>query len=154
MPDFEQSTGVAGLSFPEDEGTGLSDNENADFTSAGYFGSLAAQSNVSDYVESGLQFENVGGGTFDLTDGLAFIQFDGGVDVQDSDGEYAESWDQPITFSVLVRSVSDVEYVEGEENDIYLQLDLNDPNGVNIVVIDAGFAPDDPSLKIGEIDDT
>ena len=153
-PAFEQSTPLNGLSFPEDEGTGLTDPDSADFTSAGYFASLAAQSNSSDYVETGLNLENVSGGTFDLTTGLAFILYEGGVDVQDTEGDFTEAWDQPVTFSVLVRNETDISYEEGEVNDVYLKINLDSSNDIDVVVIESGGSPDEPNLKIAEIDDT
>lgn len=151
----EKTITASGLTFPEDEGTGLSNPEDSDFSSAGYFASLAAQSNSSNYVETGMSVTLDEANTeFDISDGLAFVLYDGGVDVQDSDGDYLNNWDKPVTFSVLTRQETNLSYFAGSVTHIYLKLNLTAANGVSFVVNDTGTAPAEPQLKIAEIDDT
>ena len=140
------------ITVPEDEGTGLPEGE-ADFTSAGHFAGLVGQSVISDYVESGMSFENVSEGTFDITGGLAFILYEGGVSVQDIEGDYVNEWDQPVRFAIKTNMIEGVEYIEADLNHVYINIELSENNAAEYVVNTTGEQPEGPSLKIGEIDD-
>lgn len=78
------------LVFPEDEGNGVPSGE-SDYSSASYFGGLAAHPSMADYVARGMNIQKVGSGTFDITAGLAFILYEGYVDVQDGTGSYSNA---------------------------------------------------------------
>lgn len=140
--------------FPEDQGTGLSNAGDADFTSAGHFGGLAAHPNQSDYVAQGMNFQNVGSGTFDVSAGLAYILHTGTVQVQDNSGAYNVDWAENITLAVRAASTTGVSYTTGDVNYVFLDVDLTSVNTASYTVNTTDSQPASPSLKIGEIDDT
>jgi len=139
--------------FPQDEGTGLGDEEEADFTSGGYFGGLVAHQDLSNYVEHGMQIHNLSAGSFDITPGLAFIYIDSSVQVQDSGGDYAKDWREGITIVVQLPATNNVEYISSRLNYVYLVTDPVGNNGGGILVKTDGQSPPAPSLKIAEVDD-
>lgn len=143
-----------GFVFPQDSGTGMSSFDEHDGTSAGYFGGLVAQSNSTNYVERGMEFQNVGDGTFDVSDGLAFIRDADTVSVQDENGDYVRDWSQGITYVVHADTTTGVEYTEGDINHVFILIDRETNNGVEYLVNTTGDEPGQVSLKIGEIDDT
>ena len=138
---------------PEDEGTGLPEDE-ADWVSAGHVGGLAGHPDLSDYVATGMNFENVSDGTFDVTLGHAFISHDGPIDVQDDDGNYVNNWQGNVLFSITADRTENISYTEGEENDVFIDIDLSVNNAAVYEVLSDGTTPDEPYLKIGVIDDT
>lgn len=141
------------LVFPEDEGTGLPSGS-SDYSSSGYFGGLAAHPALSDYVATGMNLHNVGGGTFDITGGLAFIKYEGTVDVQDQSGEYTNTWDTGVLLAVAADETTGIGYTEGDVNYVYIDVDLTANNSADYIVSPLGSEPAGPSLKIAEIDDT
>jgi hypothetical protein len=141
------------LVFPEDEGTGVSSG-NSDYSSAGYFGGLAAHPALSDYVATGMSLHNVSGGTFDITGGLAFIKYEGSVDVQDGTGSYSKTWDTGVLLAVAADETTGISYTTNDVNYVYIDVDLTANNSADYIVNTTGTAPAEPSLKIAEIDDT
>jgi hypothetical protein len=139
--------------FPQDEGTGLGAAEEADFTSGGYFGGLVAQQELSNYVERGMLIENVSGGTFDITSGLAFIYVDETIQVQDLGGVYSRDWTEGITLTVQVPDTSGISYIPNQLNHVYVGTDPAVNNAGSLTVRTNDVAPPSPSLKIAEIDD-
>lgn len=139
--------------FPQDEGTGLGDEEVADFTSGGYFGGLVAQEELSNYVERGMQIENVSNGTFDITSGLAFILVDDTIQVQDLGGDYSRDWTEGITLTIQVPATSGIPYIPDQLNHVYVGTDPSVNNAGSLFVRTNDVLPPAPSLKIAEIDD-
>lgn len=150
-----------GLTVPEDKGTGLGDVGAADYTSAGHIAGQHAKSNITDYVESGIEWrpDNVGGGAtgFDVggkfTAGLAHIWYPETVQVQDNAGVYDNDWEHGISFAVQVPETTGFELDFGNEYYIYLTVDLTVENKSSYKIVTAGDPePDEPSLKVWEVD--
>lgn len=143
-----------GLAFPQDPGTGLSSIGDGDYTSAAHFAGLAAQSDLSGYVDNGMGLANVSGGTFDINAGLAFLYFSGSLSSQDSNGDYTRTWDSGASFVVQADSTTGISYTTGSVNEVFVSLNLATNNDVQYTVSTDGTTPSDPYVKIAEIDDT
>ena len=142
-----------GIVFPQDEGTGLADGDEADFTSGGHFAGLAGQSNNSDYVEAGLVFTvNFTDDLLDIGSGLAFIIDEDGATVQDQNGDYTQNWDGPVNYAVQVNEETGIALTADDVNHVFLAFDPSESNSPYYEVNTSGDAPTDPSLKIGEVD--
>jgi len=137
--------------YPEDQGTnsgistaGAGDNaDGANFTSA-----YEAIGN-SDFVVRGLSLSNVSGGTFDLSAGKAVVSDDTADAAQSN-----ETRDQRVAYVSEVAPRTGLSYTTGSLNYVYLNLLLDTDDSLEIVVNTTGTAPNDPALKIAEIDDT
>ncbi|SNZ18185.1 hypothetical protein SAMN06269185_3284 [Natronoarchaeum philippinense] len=150
MPTTQISDAIV---FPEDKGTGLPSTSDADYSSAGHFGGLAAQSNSTDYVEAGMGFTpDFGTPALDIGAGLAYIRHEATVNVQDDVGDYINDWKQGISLAVQVPSVSGLALTDGATNHVFVALDLSSNNGAEYVINTTGDAPSAPSLKIGTVD--
>lgn len=139
------------ITVPEDEGTGLSDPEEADWTSSGHVSALSAIPEVSDVVATGMSFENVSDGSFDITGGLALVYHDGTVQVQDENGVFNKDWEYGVVFAVHADRTDEISYSEGSTNYVYIDVGLTEGNDARYEIETTESAPPSPSLKIGEI---
>lgn len=137
---------------PEDEGTGVTD---PDYVSAGHVSGLSADGNTTDYVARGMNFQNVGSGTFDISAGIAYLLYTGTIQVQDNNGDYVKDWSQGVKIAVHSESATTgISYTQADVNYVFIDVDLTTNNGATYEVKTTDSAPAEPSLKIGKIDDT
>lgn len=158
MTDTSVSDAVV---FPEDDGTGVADGSE-DFTSAGYFGTLAGTVG-SAYVGNGMGFtgnDSDGNGNWDeLTVGAghAFIT-QSGVSVQSgSQSSYDTTLpDDAVHTAVMPTSVTLTVTESISQYDVYVAFDPTSNDTVYIRHGDSGTisAPTDPSLYLGYADTT
>lgn len=146
---------TSGIVMPQDEGTGLEEGM-ADWMSAGHFAGMLSADHNNDYVERGLEITpNWEDGTFTLGEGLAFFEFpENEIKVQgiDSDGEYDTDWPFGSTFAVAVDQTDDISFVQNGDTDVWLTLDMNEPNSIRIEPQGAGdLSPDPPNLLVARI---
>jgi hypothetical protein len=134
--------------FPEDEGTGATEGDDAD---AANFGAHAQHDNLSDYIAGGLSFQNIDytNLNFDVTAGKAFLEQSSATTAQSG-----ENRDQGVLFEVEVSARSGLALTDSAVNEVFVDVDLSTDDSVTINVIDDGTSPQAPFLKIGEIDTT
>ena len=131
--------------FPEDQGTGAPDGDNAD---AANFGALADHPNLRDYKVSGLEVTpDYGVPDFDLSDGKAFIS-----DTAATAKTSGENRDQGVLYEVEVSARSGISLADNDVNYVYLDVDLSTDDNVSIVVNQSDSSPSNTSLKIAEVD--
>jgi hypothetical protein len=137
--------------YPEDQGTnsGIDTAGEGDNADGANFASAYEAIGNSDFVVRGLSLSNVSGGTFDLSAGKAVVS-DDTADAAQS----AETRDQRVAYVSEVASRTGLSYTTGDVNYVYLNLLLDTDDSLEIVVNTTGTAPNDPALKIAEIDDT
>ena len=137
--------------FPEDQGTNanLTTAGEGDDADAANFASIVEAIGNSDFVVRGLELSNVGNGTFNLSAGKAVVT-DATADAAQSD----ETRDQHVSYVSEVAERLDIAFTEDAVNHVFLDVLLTDDDAVEIVVNTTNEAPDEPSLKIAEIDDT
>ncbi len=141
---------MADFVFPEDGGTNSNLGVNdGDFNDAANFAALVEGAQTSDYVVRGLNVQNVGSGTFDLTKGKAFVS-----DSDATAGQSSESRDERVAYIAELDARTGLSYTTGDVNYVFLDVLLTDDDAVDIVVNTTDTAPSEPSLKIAEIDDT
>ena len=137
--------------YPEDQGTNanLTTAGEGDDADAANFASAFEAIGNRDFVVRGMSIENVSGGTYDLTPGKAVVS-DESADAAQS----GEERTQQVSYVVETGAKSGLEYTEGEENFIYLDVLLTDDDALEIISNTTDTQPDQPSLKIAKIDDT
>lgn len=141
-----------GITVPEDEGTGLSEDE-ADWASAGHVGAMTGRMNASDYVEHGMVINYNTDDTIEITGGLGFVHVSDNISVQDNDGEYTRRWTSGITVATELPTVQGIEVYEDVTNYVYLALDMNTNNGASYFVAEgSNETPSDPHFLIGIVD--
>jgi len=137
--------------YPEDQGTNANLNVrgDGDDADAANFASVYEAIGDSDFVVRGLNLSNVASGTFDLSAGKAVISASSATA-----GQSGESRDQRVSYVVEVGSKTGLAYTTGDVNYVFLDVLLTDDDALDIVVNTTDAAPNEPSLKIAEIDDT
>jgi len=137
--------------FTEDQGTnsGISTAGAGDDADGANFASAYEAIGNTDFVVRGLSLSNVGTGTFDLSAGKAVVSDDTADAAQSS-----EVRDQRVAYVSEVAPRTGLSYTTGSLNYVYLNLLLDTDDSLEIVVNTTGTAPNDPALKIAEIDDT
>lgn len=136
--------------YPEDQGTNSGvPSDGGDDADAANFASVYDALSATDHVVTGLNLDNVSGGTFDISAGKAVVS-DSSADAAQSN----QTRDQGVAYKVVAESRTGLSYSQGSLNYVYLDPVLDSGNNVNITVNTSGTAPADPSLKIVEIDDT
>lgn len=131
--------------FPEDEGTGAPDGDDADAANlAAYHG----RDNMADYKEAGLGITyNSGVPDFDLAAGKCYIK-----ESAATTKNTGESRDQGVVFEVEVTSRTGIALADNAVNHVYVDIDLTAGDSVSVVTNTTGSAPSSSSLKIAEID--
>lgn len=145
---------------PEDYGTGLPVGETkGDRINAADLGGLALQRGRGQYVDSGMDI------TYDsaaveatIGAGLAFLRFDGGVEVQkgqDDTTTYSGVWNESMVFAVVVPEQT-VGLETSATNDLWLWLkrDHDGGNGAYYRHGSSVTAPAEPALKLATVDTT
>jgi len=137
--------------FAEDQGTnsGISTAGEGDNADAANFASAYEAIGNTDFVVRGLSLSNVSGGTFDLSAGKAVV-----TDASADAAQSAETRDQSVAYVVEVAAKTGLSYTTNDVNYVYLNVLLDTDDDLSIAVNTTGTAPNDPSLKIAEIDDT
>lgn len=138
--------------YPEDQGT--NDNLNnvgeGDDADAANFASVFEAIGSTDFVVRGLDVtldeEN---NQFDLTAGKVVVTDESAFAAQTS-----EIRDQSVAYIAEVGERTGIEYVSNEVNHVFVDVLLTDDDALDIVVNTTDSQPDEPSLKIAEIDDT
>lgn len=143
---------------PEDYGTGLPVGEQfGDRINAADLGGLALQRGRGQYVDSGM------GLTYDdaavevtVEAGLAFLRFDGGVEVQQGQDEtttYSGVWNESIVFAVVVPQQT-VSLDASATNELWLWIkrDHDGGDGAHYRHGSGVSAPTEPALKLATID--
>lgn len=150
MVEYEPTGGVA---FPEDEGTGLPSNADADWSSAGHFASLADDPNSAGFVVEGFEFSvDYTVPELHINSGKARIRSTATADVQDSDGAYTRTVDHGFVQVVECDGMSGIALTDDAVNHVWIANDPTENERVYFEVNADGTAPSDPSLKIGEVD--
>ena len=137
--------------FPEDQGTNenLTVSGDGDDADAANFGSVYEAIGNTDFVVRGLNISNVSDGTFDLSAGKAVVS-DASADAAQSD----EVRDQQVSYVVEVGPKTGLSYTTSDVNYVFVDVLLTDDDALDIVINTTDSAPEQPSLKIAEIDDT
>lgn len=148
MVDVSLSTATV---FPEDAGTGAPvDTDEGDYVSGGHLASLILNRASNSYVEDGAAFTvDTGANQLTVGKGLAFVRFEGGLSVQDKDGDYDTPWNYPVMFLVAFGKESKIPLEAGGDNDVYLWLNLDESDGAYLRVGRGVQPPSGPSLKLG-----
>lgn len=125
--------------------------QHGDEPDAAHFAYHLGLSNLLDYVEDGLELQNVdyGGLTFDVAEGKAYIL--------KSSMDTASSDIATQTFSIVGTVVgyaggTGFTLTDGDVNYVYLDANFGTDDSPQIVVNTTGNAPTDESLLIGRID--
>ena len=148
MPTIHQVDDDQVVAF-QDEGTGASDAYR-DPVSAGTF---AGSYWEGGFVHHGLEIV-VGSGSIGINRGVAFLEYTGAVTVQTNPrGSYDREWRGPTVFPVSIPSVSNLSLDEGEENDVYIKVDLSEGNHIEYHVGHDISVPSPPRLKIATVDE-
>lgn len=137
--------------YPEDQGTNsnLSVAGEGDDADAANFASVYEAIGNTDFVVRGLNISNVSDGTFDLSAGKAVVS-DASADAAQSD----EVRDQQVSYVVEVGPKTGLSYTTSDVNYVFVDVLLTDDDALDIVINTTDSAPEQPSLKIAEIDDT
>jgi hypothetical protein len=137
--------------YPEDQGTnsGISTAGAGDDADGANFASAYEAIGNTDFVVRGLSLSNVSGGTFDLSAGKAVV-----TDASADAAQSAETRDQSVAYVVEVAAKTGLSYTTSDVNYVYLNVLLDTDDDLSIDINTTGTAPNDPSLKIAEIDDT
>ena len=137
--------------YPEDQGTNsnLSVAGEGDDADAANFASVYEAIGNTDFVVRGLNISNVSDGTFDLSAGKAVVS-DASADAAQSD----EVRDQHVSYVVEVGPKTGLSYTTNDVNYVFVDVLLTDDDALDIVINTTDSAPEQPSLKIAEIDDT
>jgi hypothetical protein len=135
--------------FPEDGGTNSNLGVNqGDFDDAANFGSLRYDPNSVDFVISGMSVTDNGDGTLDISAGEAIVS-----DGLTTAGQ--ESQDRRnMAYYVESDARSNLSFTTGSVNYIFLSVLLTDDDALEFVINTTDTAPNEPSLKIAELDDT
>ena len=149
MPEIKQVDDDQTVAF-QDPGTGI----DGSYGTPGSAGIWAASDKPRGYVSDGLDIIT-NGSSIGVNRGVAFLMYSGNVQVQsESRGEYDRQWRGDVLFPVSIPSVSDISLDVGEVNDVYLAVDLSEPNSVSYHVGHNINAPDAPYLAIATVDES
>lgn len=138
--------------YPEDQGTNanLSVAGEGDDADAANFGSVYEAIGTTDYVVRGLDVTlDEANNEFDVSAGKAVV-----TDASADAAQSSEVRDQSVAYVVEVAAKSGLGYTGGSVNHVFLDVLLTDDDALSIVVNTTNTSPEQPSLKIAEIDDT
>jgi len=141
---------MADFIFPEDGGTNSNLGVNdGDFNDAANYASIIEATQPNDYVVRGLNLQNVGSGTFDLTKGKCLVS-----EASTTAGQSSETRDERVAYIAELDARTGLSYTTGDVNYVFVDVLLTNDDAVDIVVNTTNTAPSEPSIKIAEIDDT
>jgi hypothetical protein len=135
--------------FPQDNGTGHYPAGEGDYDHAAYFASAFNAVGFSDFVKSGLELTpNFTTPSVNVSAGKAVIS---APSTSTSTGEAITA----VSYIVEFDGTTGVALVDNTVNHVFLELDPDTPDTINVVVNQDGSSPlGGPSLKIGEVDTT
>lgn len=133
--------------WPQDKGQGLDESDRDDAASVAQ---AVFDPALKDVVVKGLEFENLGNGSFDVTFGVAKLYVPTMWTRDRGSGE--ENRDEClITQQVAPRE--NISYDGSGVTHVFLDVELSQNNTVNIIPNDGSTTPSAPGMKIGEIDE-
>lgn len=123
--------------------------QNGDFDDGENFAHLKGQSNLLDYVETGMDFTyNAGGPSVDIAAGKAYIEVSSGTGAQ-SGKTFTR-----LGYVVEKNATNAVPLTNNDVNYIWLEANEGTDDAAAYEVTLADTPPSDGSVKIGEIDTT
>ncbi|WP_323192422.1 hypothetical protein [Halostella sp. PRR32] len=141
--------------WPQDAGTGLSQQSDRDWADAAHIAAAAHDANGTDFVVTGLGLTNPDytNLTIDVDSGMAKIAVTNLSSRDHGDG-VTTTWDEASqVYSADART--GLALTDSDINEIWLDADQSSPDAVSVTVVDSsGSAPAAPALKIGEVDTT
>lgn len=148
MPDTDLSNVRV---IAEDIGTGA---PAGDLVSGGDLLALGLQSGGGGYIEHGYEVTYDPSTTqIDVTGGLLFALYSGGVAVEDSQtGDYTVSLNTPITFPVYSTGATGLSVDAGAVNEVWVSVDRTGGDSAFVRYGSTETAPPAPALKIAEVD--
>jgi len=122
--------------------------QSGDPDDAANFAEHLGRSNITDYVEYGLELQNIDYGalTFDVSEGKAYLL--GDTATAASTGETRHRVDHVVHLDAR----AGLALTDGAVNHVFVDGNIGTNDSPAIVVNTTGAAPSDSSLKIGEID--
>lgn len=138
--------------YPEDQGTNdnINDVGEGDDADAANFASVFEAIGSTDFVVRGLDVTlDESNNQFDLTAGKVVVTSGSASAAQTS-----EIRDQRVAYIVEISERTGIEYTSNEVNYVFVDVLLTNNDALDIVVNTTNDKPEEPSLKIAEIDDT
>jgi len=133
--------------WPQDKGQGV---ENSDFSDAASIAQALFNPALKDIVLEGLEFENLGNGTFDLTFGVAKLYV---PTMWTRDRGFGKEYRDECLIAQQVAPRQNISYDGGGTTHVFLDVDLSKNNTVDVLVNDGNTTPSPPGFKIGVIDE-
>jgi len=135
--------------FPQDSGSGLADQSNADFADAAHLAALG-YSGIEGII-SGLEF------TPDFTvpdvtvaSGSVLITDSGLTEIDHDDNGTTTAWPEGVQAYQVDQTT--VALTDGGVNEVFVTGDQSNPDNVAVTATSDGSTPTGPALKIGEVD--
>jgi hypothetical protein len=144
-------TTIDGIVFPQDPGNADITAQEADYSSAAYFGGHLARSNVDDYKDGVIVSADFTAETIDVGSGLAFITDTRVIDGQDANGDHVVEWDENTSLVVAVEETLGIGFSETVDFDVFVEVNPSVPNGVEVNQHQIGNEPTNPHLKIARV---
>lgn len=134
--------------YPQDAGQGLSEGDRNDAAS---FAQATFDPALKDVVIKGLDLHNLGSSTFDVSAGVAKLYV---PSMQTKDWGDGQKTRDECLITQQVSERTGLAYDGSGTTHVFLTVDLTTDNAVAITTNGDGTQPPDPSMKLGEIDES